>query len=191
MLGMAVRHDALAMNPVQQDVTHPPGEVRDPVTDARGPQHRPQGASRVDGDAASRTQGVRRHGRHHRPDAGDRSADRREILALRWADVTLDAERANLTVNGTIKTEPGKSTYRKPSPKSDSSVRTVVLPDFAVAVLRRRHGTTTENPHDAVFSPGTAPGSRSTTSSGVGGRFARTPVWTGPPRIRSARRWRP
>ena len=74
-----------------------------------------------------------------------------EILALRWADVALEATRANLTINGTIKTEPGKGTYRKPSPKSDASVRTVVLPDFAVAVLRRRQGTTRENPNDAVF----------------------------------------
>lgn len=75
-----------------------------------------------------------------------------EILALRWADVALDATRPNLTINGTIKTEPGKGTYRKPSPKSDASVRTVVLPDFAVAALRRRlQGTTREHPNDAVF----------------------------------------
>jgi len=74
-----------------------------------------------------------------------------EILAVRWTDVELDATRPSLTINGTIKTEPGKGTYRKPSPKSDASVRTVVLPDFAVAVLRRRHGATRENPQDAVF----------------------------------------
>jgi integrase len=56
-----------------------------------------------------------------------------------------------LTINGTIKTEPGKGTYRKGSPKSDSSVRTVVLPDFAIAVLRRRWASARENPHVAVF----------------------------------------
>ncbi len=74
-----------------------------------------------------------------------------EILALRWADLVLDADRPNLKINGTIKTEPGKGTYRKPRPKSDASVRTVVLPDFAVSVLRRLHGTTRENSSDAVF----------------------------------------
>jgi hypothetical protein len=61
-----------------------------------------------------------------------------EILAVRWVDVALDAARPTLTINGTIKTEPGRGTYRKPSPKSDASVRTVVLPDFSIAVLRRR-----------------------------------------------------
>lgn len=61
-----------------------------------------------------------------------------EVLAVRWVDVALDAARPTLTINGTIKTEPGRGTYRKPSPKSDASVRTVVLPDFSIAVLRRR-----------------------------------------------------
>ena len=37
------------------------------------------------------------------------------------------------------------------SPKSDSSVRTVVLPDFATAVLRRRVTAARENSNDAVF----------------------------------------
>jgi integrase len=74
-----------------------------------------------------------------------------EILAVRWADVALDATRPNLTINGTIKTEPGKGTYRKPSPKSDASVRTVVLPDFAIAVLKRRQAAARENSNGAVF----------------------------------------
>jgi integrase len=74
-----------------------------------------------------------------------------EVLALRWADVALQAARPNLTINGTIKTESGKGTYRKASPKSDSSVRTVVLPEFAIAVLRRRQAAARENPNNAVF----------------------------------------
>jgi len=74
-----------------------------------------------------------------------------EILALRWTDVALDASRPNLTINGTIKTEPGKGTYRKASPKSDSSVRTVALPGFAVEVLQRRRATNKESSNDAVF----------------------------------------
>jgi integrase len=74
-----------------------------------------------------------------------------EILALRWADIDLDAARPTATINGTIKTEPGKGTYRKASPKSDASVRTVVLPDFAIAMLQRRRSAALENPHGAVF----------------------------------------
>ncbi|WP_198413791.1 site-specific integrase [Cryobacterium sp. TMT2-15-1] len=75
-----------------------------------------------------------------------------EILALRWEDIALDALRPNLTINGTIKTEPGKGTYRKARPKSDSSVRTVALPDFAIIMLKRRHTASPVNPIDAVFS---------------------------------------
>jgi integrase len=74
-----------------------------------------------------------------------------EILALRWVDIDLDAERPTVTINGTIKTEPGRGTYRKASPKSDASVRTVALPGFAVAMLQRRRSATGENPSAAVF----------------------------------------
>ena len=102
-----------------------------------------------------------------------------EVLALRWADVALDSDRPNLTINGTIKTEPGKGTYLKTSPKSDSSVRTVVLPDFATAVLRRRQAAARENPNEGVFPNAMAPGSRSTTSSAAGVSSARTRASTG------------
>ena len=74
-----------------------------------------------------------------------------EVLALRWSDIELDATRPNLTINGTIKTEPGKGTYRKATPKSAAGVRTVVLPDFAVEALCRRRKSARANPSDAVF----------------------------------------
>jgi integrase len=61
-----------------------------------------------------------------------------EVLALRWSDIDLVAPRPNLTINGTIKTEPGKGTYRKTTPNSAAGVRTVVLPYFAVHALCRR-----------------------------------------------------
>jgi len=32
-----------------------------------------------------------------------------EILALPWAEIALDATRPNLTINGTIKTEPRRA----------------------------------------------------------------------------------
>ncbi|HYH73879.1 MAG TPA: tyrosine-type recombinase/integrase [Nocardioides sp.] len=50
-----------------------------------------------------------------------------------------------------MKTEPGKGTYRKASPKSNASVRTVVLSGFAMAVLRRRRPAARDSPIDAVF----------------------------------------
>ena len=73
-----------------------------------------------------------------------------EVLALRWSDISLDGTRPTLTVTGTIKTERGKGTYRKPTPKSDASVRTIVLPEFAVTMLRRR-AESEPNALDAVF----------------------------------------
>jgi integrase len=74
-----------------------------------------------------------------------------EVLALRWSDVDLEGDRPSVTISGTVKTEPGKGTYRKPSPKSDASVRTVMLPGFAVAVLIRRQSLAGGNPESPVF----------------------------------------
>lgn len=150
MLGMAVRHDALVVNPVQQtsrihrdktetrsltleDLTTVRKALRTWMTEQRpGPKPSSDMADIIDLMLAT----------------GARIG---EVLALRWADVALGAVRPNLTISGTIKTEPGKGTYRKTSPKSDSSVRAVVLPDFAIAVLRRRQAALRENPSDAVF----------------------------------------
>lgn len=150
MLGMAVRHDALAVNPVQQTsrIHHERSETRsltlEDLTTVR--------------DALRAWTGKQRPGPKASNDMADiidlmlaTGARIGEILALRWVDVALDATRPTLTINGTIKTEPGKGTYRKASPKSDASVRTVVLPDFAITVLKRRRAADRENPNDAVF----------------------------------------
>ena len=150
MLGLAVRHDALVVNPVQQT--------------SRIHREKSETRSLTLEDLETVRQALRTWSTQTRPgpkassDMADiidlmlaTGARIGEILAVRWADVELDAARPNLTINGTIKTEPDKGTYRKPSPKSDASVRTVVLPDFAVGVLRRRRGATRENPIDAVF----------------------------------------
>jgi len=150
MLGMAVRHDALTVNPVQQTsrIHRERSETRsltlEDLTTVREALHAWTAKQRSGPKASS--------------DMADivdlmlaTGARIGEILAVRWVDVALDATRPNLTINGTIKTEPGKGTYRKASPKSDASVRTVVLPDFAIAVLKRRQAAARENPNDAVF----------------------------------------
>jgi len=74
-----------------------------------------------------------------------------EILAIRWSDVSLASDRSVLVVSGTVKTDEGRGTYRKATPKSASSVRAIVLPDFAVALLRRRRAMEPPNALDAVF----------------------------------------
>jgi integrase len=150
MLGMAVRHDALTVSPVQQT--------------SRIHRDKSETRSLTLEDLSTVRKALRAWTAKQRPGpkASNDMADIvdlmlatgtriGEILALRWADVALDADRPTLTINGTIKTEPGKGTYRKASPKSDSSVRTVVLPDFAIAVLRRRRAAAREHPNDAVF----------------------------------------
>jgi integrase len=68
-----------------------------------------------------------------------------EVLALRWSDVDFDAR--HVAINATIKTEPGKGTYRKPL----ADPRPVALPEFAITVLRSRWGTPKGAGIDAVF----------------------------------------
>lgn len=150
MLGLAVRHDALAVNPVQQT-----SRIHRERSETRSLTLEDLNTIR---DALRAWTAKQRPGPKASSDMADiidlmlaTGARIGEVLALRWIDVALDADRQNLTINGTIKTEPGKGTYRKPSPKSDSSVRTVVLPDFAVEVLRRRRAVGREIPNDAVF----------------------------------------
>lgn len=137
MLDMAVRHDALVVNPVRQTA-----RVARPKTEPK--------ALSVD-DLRRVREAVHAWMTQERPgptvssDMADivdimlaTGARIGEVLALRWTDVDLDGERPSLTISGTIKTEPGRGTYRKASPKSDASRRTIVLPPFAVAIFRRR-----------------------------------------------------
>lgn len=74
-----------------------------------------------------------------------------EVLAIRWTDIDLSATPPTVSISGTIKTETGKGTYRKPKPKSDSSKRTIALPPFAVDVLMRRRVEQRANHYNAVF----------------------------------------
>lgn len=150
MLGMAVRHDAMAVNPAQQT-----SRIHREKSETRSLTLEDLNTVRTALRAWTTKQ---RPGPKASSDMTDiidlmlaTGARIGEILALRWTDVALEATRPSLTVNGTIKTEPGKGTYRKASPKSDASVRTVVLPDFAVTVLHRRRTAQSENPNDAVF----------------------------------------
>jgi integrase len=70
-----------------------------------------------------------------------------EVLALRWTDVHLDSVPPTVILGGTIKTEPGKGTHRKAIERA----RTVTLPEFAVAMLRRRRLEDRDDRLDAVF----------------------------------------
>ena len=150
MLDIAVRHDAIPVNPARgtSRVYRPKQETR---------------ALRVE-DLVEIRAAVRRWVNTDRPGpkaSGDMAdivdlmlatgCRIGEVLALRWSDLELDGDLPTLSVSGTIKTETGKGTYRKSTPKSDASRRTVVLPPFAAELLRVRREFATVNEHDAVF----------------------------------------
>lgn len=150
MLDVAVRHDAIPTNPARGTT-----RVHRPKQETR--------ALRVEDLVAIRA-AVRQWVTTDRP--GPRATSDMadiidlmlatgcrigEILALRWSDLDLDGDLPVLTVSGTIKTETGKGTYRKPTPKTDASRRTVVLPRFAAELLRVRREFATTNENDAVF----------------------------------------
>ena len=150
MLDLAVRHDAIPTNPARGT-----SRVHRPKEETR--------ALRVEDLVAIRA-AVRRWVNADRPGpktTGDMAdiidlmlatgCRIGEVLALRWSDLDLDGDLPVLTVSGTIKTETGKGTYRKPTPKSDSSRRTVVLPRFAAELLRVRREFATPTENAAVF----------------------------------------
>jgi integrase len=150
MLDLAVRHDAIPTNPARG------------TTRVHRPKQETQ-ALRIE-DLVKIRAAVRRWVNADRP--GPRATGDMadiidlmlatgcrigEILALRWSDLNLDGDLPTLTVSGTIKTETGKGTYRKATPKTDTSQRTVVLPRFAAELLRVRREFATRNQNDAVF----------------------------------------
>lgn len=74
-----------------------------------------------------------------------------EVLALRWADVDLEA--GTVTITGTVAMTDAKPArpFRQEHPKSSSSRRALTLPDHAVALLTRRRVAAEGNAHDVVF----------------------------------------
>ena len=150
MLDMAVRHDALTHNPIRGTTA----------------LRRPRATPRVMTIEDLETVRAAVHAQIAKPRPGPKANHDMadivdlmlatgcrigEILALRWSDLHIDADPPTVTVAGTIKTEPGRGTYRKPTPKTDHSNRTLVLPPFAVQMLRRRRANNQPNDVDAVF----------------------------------------
>jgi integrase len=152
MFALAVRHGALTTNPVR-DVAALPSRRRtvkalqladlDTVRDAirrwqeptpgkSGPRHSNDLADVVDLLLAT----------------GARIG---EILALRWHDLDLTGLEPTVTISGTLVFVKGHGLFRQDWTKSDAGFRTVILPQFAVDMLVRRHAADTGNDHDAVF----------------------------------------
>lgn len=165
MLEMAVRHGALDVNPARHT--------------ASAQRHAAKRRSLTPDDLATVRAAVRAWTTEDRPgpratsDMADiidlmlaTGARIGEVLALRWSDISFEAASPTLSINGTIKNEPSKGTYRKAIGRS----RTVVLPEFAVVLLRRRStrgGAST----DPVFPTRNGTWQQVNTTSGAGGRF--------------------
>lgn len=61
-----------------------------------------------------------------------------EVLAIRIRDLNLRGAIPTVRITGTIVSRKGESTHRQDHPKTSRSVRTIALPQFAVAAIRAR-----------------------------------------------------
>lgn len=138
LMNFALRQDAIVRNPVTG------------ATPLLKPRIRPVALSREDVDAIRTVARLRRTDSTApgpKPDGQVQdllevmlgtAARIGEALALRKCDVDLSARPATVTICGTIVSRTGVSPYRQDRPKTTSSLRTIAIPDFAAAALRRR-----------------------------------------------------
>lgn len=134
VLAMAVRHDAIAANPIKE-VTLPKGK-----------------ASRTGREkkviTAAELEGLRRHlqssdraRRRDLPELVDMLAALGcrigELLALDWSKV--DFDNGTIKIEGTVIREKGVGLFVQPHTKSSAGMRTVTAPKWAMKLLQRRH----------------------------------------------------
>jgi integrase len=75
-----------------------------------------------------------------------------EVLALRECDVDATATPATIRICGTVVSPKGKPTYRQGHPKTSTSRRTVSVPSFTAEVLRERlAGLAGDDPEQLLF----------------------------------------
>lgn len=76
-----------------------------------------------------------------------------ECLALRWCDVFLETTPATVTISGTLHPpRDGRPLRRKEGTKTAAGMRTIAIPPFAVATLRRlQDHAATDDPNQPVF----------------------------------------
>ncbi|MFT4088164.1 MAG: tyrosine-type recombinase/integrase [Gordonia sp. (in: high G+C Gram-positive bacteria)] len=148
MLDMAVRHDAIRVNPARQaKIAEQPDRVVEVITVAQVADIRNRVALWLAGEIGDdgKPRRTPRYGPRPQPDlldifdlfvaTGVRTA---ELLATDWADIDLTAEPPTLTVTGTLVSVTGQGLLRQPAPKTESGWRVLQLPAFGAAVLERR-----------------------------------------------------
>lgn len=142
LVGMAVRHDALDRNLVR-DV----GRIENSTSSAR---------SLTVVQALDLREKIRSNPKAREWDLVDftdfmLSTGLRigEAAAITWPSLDLDA--ATVEVRGTVVRIKGQGLTIKPRPKSKSGFRTLELPGWAVAMLRRRRAASVPNEWEVVF----------------------------------------
>ena len=149
VLGLAVRHDAMAHNLVRSmGHTPTPTRKREPKRDNRRAftrAERDQLVTLADTDARARVR-----------DLGDLVAFMAgtgvrigEACALRWSD--LDLDNGTATIAGTVVRVKGEGLVLQAGGKTDASHRTVALPSWLVARLLARQVRSPRNPWDVVL----------------------------------------
>lgn len=152
MLGLAVRHDALPTDPVRgtAPLPRPRREPRALTLDEL--QALRDGVRRWQAGPRGGSEPTRAHDLLDVVDILVATGARiGEVLAIRWRDVDLSADRPTLTITGTVVHLKGEGLRRQDHPKTASGRRTVVLPRFAVDTLMRLQLEAEGNPHDVVF----------------------------------------
>ena len=152
VFGLAVRYDALKVNPVRDTarVHKPPSQALSLTVE--------------------QVESIRRAVRGWRRGSGvpgpppdgqleqiievmlGTSARIGEVLAVRKCDVDVTSSPATVRICGTIVSPSGKPTHRQPAPKTAKSTRTVSVPTFTAEVLRERLvKVAEEDPEHLVF----------------------------------------
>ncbi|WP_200952756.1 MULTISPECIES: tyrosine-type recombinase/integrase [unclassified Nocardioides] len=150
--GLAVRYDALSKNPVR-DIA----QMRKPPTQAMALT-----LAQVEQIRIAARSWRRGPGFAGPPPDGQleqiievmlgTSARIGEVLAIRKCDVDVTVSPATVRISGTIVSPSGGPTHRQPHPKTKTSSRTVAVPSFTAAVLRRRlEGLAPEEPEHLIF----------------------------------------
>jgi integrase len=137
-LGLAVRYEAIAKNPVRDTV-----RLRKPPSQAMALTMEQVEAIRVATRVWRRDAGLS----GPKPDGQleqtievmlGTSARIGEVLAIRKRDVDVTVSPATVRICGTIVSPKGQPTHRQHHPKTMKSTRTVSVPSFAAEVLRQR-----------------------------------------------------
>lgn len=138
VFGYALRNDALGRNPVEG------------TSPLKKPKGAPQALTLEQIAAIRRAAALWRTGpnvRGPKPDGQVRDAIEvllgtgmrpGEVLALRPVDLRETKVGMVADIRGTIVTRKGIGTHRQDRPKTAASIRTIPVPEFAAAVLRRR-----------------------------------------------------